>query len=69
MCLCCMSATLPCSQVQELGRVVPPGAVVAGQARFQHVCGVQVLTNEAVNLVSVCAVGTLFGVLGYTGAL
>ena len=50
--------------VQELGRVVPPHTVKPNLARYQHLCGANVLSNEAVNFVSVVVCGVAAGLLG-----
>ena len=50
--------------MQELGRVVPPHTVKPNLARYQHLCGANVLSNEAVNFVSVVVCGVAAGLLG-----
>ena len=48
----------------ELKKVVPVRAVVRSDRKFVHITGVDVLSNEAVNLVSVVCTALFAGGLG-----
>jgi hypothetical protein len=45
----------------ELHKVVPPSAVNGSFQRFEHITGANVLSNEAVNLLSVVALTVAAG--------